>query len=51
MTCARVGFVSMGLLKAMIGYVAFGALGGVLGGLTLLALRKAGFFAYLQEKR
>jgi hypothetical protein len=50
-TGAPVGFVALGLLKAMIGYVVFGALGGVLGGLTLLALRKAGFFAYLAEKR
>ena len=50
-TGAPVGFVALGLLKAMIGYVLFGAIGGVLGGLTLLALRKAGFFAYLQEKR
>jgi ABC-type thiamin/hydroxymethylpyrimidine transport system permease subunit len=30
---------------------AFGAIGGLLGGLTLVALRKAGFFAYLAEKR
>jgi hypothetical protein len=50
-TGAPVGFVALGLLKAMIGYVVFGAIGGVLGGLTLLALRKAGFFAYLAEKR
>lgn len=51
LTGAPVGFVALGLAKAMIGYIIFGALGGVLGGLTLLALRKAGFFAYLQEKR
>ncbi len=51
LTGAPVGFLALGLLKAMIGYVVFGALGGVLGGLTLLALRKAGFFAYLEEKR
>jgi hypothetical protein len=50
-TGAPVGFVALGLAKTMIGYIIFGALGGVLGGLTLLALRKAGFFAYLAEKR
>lgn len=51
LTGAPVGFVALGLLKAMVGYILFGALGGVLGGLTLLALRKAGFFSYLEEKR
>jgi hypothetical protein len=50
-TGAPVGFVALGLAKTMIGYIIFGAIGGVLGGLTLLALRKAGFFAYLAEKR
>ena len=50
-TGAPVGFVALGLAKAMIGYVVFGALGGLLGALTLKALRKAGFFAYLAEKR
>jgi hypothetical protein len=48
---APVGFVALGLAKALIGYVIFGALGGLLGGLTLRALRRAGFFAYLAEKR
>jgi hypothetical protein len=48
---APAGFVAFGLLKAAIGYVVFGALGGLLGALTLRALRKAGFFAYLAEKR
>jgi len=48
---APVGFVALGLARAMIGYIVFGALGGLLGGLTLLALRRAGFFAYLAEKR
>ena len=48
---APVGFVALGLARAIVGYVAFGALGGLLGGLTLLALRRAGFFAYLAEKR
>ena len=50
-TGAPLGFVALGLAKAMIGYILFGALGGLLGGLTLLALRKAGFFAYLAEKK
>ena len=48
---APVGFVALGLLRAVIGYVVFGALGGLLGALTLRALRRAGFFAYLAEKR
>jgi len=48
---APAGFVALGLLRAAIGYVVFGALGGLLGALTLRALRKAGFFAYLAEKR
>jgi hypothetical protein len=48
---APVGFVALGLARAIVGYVVFGALGGLLGGLTLAALRRAGFFAYLAEKR
>ena len=48
---APVGFVALGEARAILGYIVFGALGGVLGGLTLRALRKAGFFAYLAEKR
>ena len=50
-TGAPLGFMALGLAKAAVGYVVFGALGGLLGGLTLQALRKAGFFAYLAEKR
>ena len=50
-TGAPLGFVALGLAKAMLGYIIFGAVGGLLGGLTLLALRKAGFFAYLAEKK
>jgi hypothetical protein len=46
-----VGFVALGLVWALVGYLVFGALGGLLGGLTLRALRRAGFFAYLAEKR
>jgi hypothetical protein len=34
-------------LLAVVGYIVFRALGG----LTLQALRRAGFFAYLAEKR
>ena len=48
---APVGFVALGLAWALIGYIIFGALGGILGGLTLRALHKAGFFVYLAEKK
>jgi len=48
---APVGTLALGLARAILGYVIFGALGGLLGGLTLAALRRAGFFAYLAEKR
>lgn len=48
---APVGFVALGLVRAVVGYIVFGALGGMLGGLTLAALRRAGFFTYLAEKR
>jgi hypothetical protein len=48
---APAGFVALGLVRAVAGYLVFGALGGLLGGLTLAALRRAGFFAYLAEKR
>jgi hypothetical protein len=48
---APAGFVALGLARSAIGYIVFGALGGLLGGLTLRALRRAGFFAYLAEKR
>lgn len=51
LTGAPVGFVVLGLAKAIVGYIVFGALGGLLGSLTLKALHKAGFFAYLAEKR
>jgi hypothetical protein len=51
LTGAPVGIVALGLAQAVVGYVVFGALGGLLGGVTLKALRKAGFFAYLAEKR
>jgi ABC-type thiamin/hydroxymethylpyrimidine transport system permease subunit len=50
-TGAPIGFVALGLARAFVSYIIFGALGGLLGGLTLKALRKAGFFAYLAEKR
>ncbi len=48
---APLGFVALGQVRAVVGYVVFGALGGLLGALTLQALRRAGFFAYLEEKR
>jgi ABC-type thiamin/hydroxymethylpyrimidine transport system permease subunit len=48
---APIGFVALGLLRAILGYVIFGAIGGVLGWVTLKALKRAGFFAYLAEKR
>jgi len=51
LTGAPVGFLALGLARSILGYVIFGALGGLLGSLTLAALRKAGFFAYLAEKR
>jgi len=51
LTGAPLGFVALGLLRAVVGYIVFGALGGFLGWLTLKALRQAGFFAYLAEKR
>ena len=48
---APAGFVALGLARSVAGYLVFGALGGLLGGLTLTALRRAGFFAYLAEKK
>jgi ABC-type thiamin/hydroxymethylpyrimidine transport system permease subunit len=51
LTGAPVGFIALGLAKAIVGYLVFGALGGLLGALTLRALRRAGFFSYLAEKK
>jgi len=48
---APAGFVALGLARSLLGYIIFGALGGLLGALTLAALRRAGFFAYLAEKK
>ncbi len=48
---APAGFVALGLARSLASYVIFGALGGLLGALTLAALRRAGFFAYIAEKR
>jgi hypothetical protein len=45
------GFVAFGLLYSFITNSAAGLLGGLLGWLILRALRRAGFFAYLAEKR
>ncbi|MGD2147958.1 MAG: hypothetical protein PVH41_14785 [Anaerolineae bacterium] len=50
-TGAPAGFVALGMARALVGYIVFGALGGLLGALTLRALRRAGFFAYVAEKR
>ncbi len=51
LTGAPLGFIALGLARAVVGYIVFGALGGILGALTLIALRRAGFFAYLLEKK
>lgn len=51
LTGAPLGFVALGLLNSLLGYILFGAIGGLLGALTLKALRRAGYFAYLAEKR
>jgi hypothetical protein len=48
---APLGFIALGLAWSLVNYLVWGALGGLLGALTLRALRKAGFFAYLAEKR
>jgi hypothetical protein len=50
-TGTPIGFLALGLLWGMVGYIIFGALGGLLGSLTLKALRNAGFFVYMAEKR
>lgn len=50
-TGAPLGFVTTGLALSALGYLVWGALGGLLGALTLKALKKAGFFAYLAEKK
>ena len=50
-TGAPIGFVSLGLAWSFASYILWGALGGILGALTLRALRKAGFFAYLEQRR
>jgi hypothetical protein len=51
LTGAPVGIIALGLVRGLVGYIVFGALGGLLGALTLRALRRAGFFAYVAEKR
>jgi ABC-type thiamin/hydroxymethylpyrimidine transport system permease subunit len=51
LTGAPLGFVALGLLRSIVGYTVFGAIGGVLGWLTLKAMHRAGFFAYLAEKK
>lgn len=51
LTGAPLGFVALGLLNSLLSYILFGAIGGLLASLTLKALRRAGYFAYLAEKR
>jgi hypothetical protein len=48
---APLGIVALGLAWSLVNYTGWGALGGLLGALTLKALRRAGFFSYLAEKR
>lgn len=50
-TGAPLGFVTTGLAWSAMGYLVWGILGGFLGALTLRALKKAGFYAYLAEKK
>jgi hypothetical protein len=45
------GFIALGLLYTFITNAVAGLLGGLLGWLILRALRRAGFFVYLAEKR
>lgn len=45
------GFLAFGLFLSFASNVLSGAIGGLLGYLVLRALRKAGFFSYLAEKR
>jgi hypothetical protein len=45
------GFVALGLLYSFITNAISGLLGGLLGWLVLRALKRAGFFVYLAEKR
>ncbi|MCA9927081.1 MAG: hypothetical protein KC419_01335 [Anaerolineales bacterium] len=51
LTGAPIGFIALGMFWAMLGYIIFGGLGGLLGRLTLKALHQAGFFAYIADKR
>ncbi|MEA4812022.1 MAG: hypothetical protein VB108_05595 [Anaerolineaceae bacterium] len=48
---APLGLVALGLGLSMGSYILFGGLGGLLGALALRALRKAGFFKLLEEKK
>ena len=48
---APAGVVALGFARAIIGYIIFGIIGGILAGLTLKALRRAGYFAYIADKR
>jgi hypothetical protein len=50
LSVAPVGSVALGLPRSLETCLIFGVLSGILGALTLITLRKAGFFAYLEEK-
>lgn len=45
------GFVLFGRMPALLSHALFGAAGGLLGYLAVRALRRAGYFAYLAERR
>ncbi len=45
------GFIALGLLYSFITNLVAGLLGGLLGWLILRALKRAGFFVFLEEKR
>jgi len=45
------GFIAFGMLLSFGSNLLWGSIGGLLGWLILAALRKAGFFAYMSEKR
>lgn len=48
---ALLGFIALGLLRSVIGYTLFGAIGGALGWATIKTLHRAGFFTYMAEKK
>ena len=48
---APASFLALGFARVIVGYIVFGIIGGLLGGFTLIALRRAGYFAYIADKR